>query len=143
MAIVWQTECSCHPFPLSLWSSAALSACVSEKKHAFDSWFGPKCCFLSCSVGILLKKVNLVCMCVFYLHRNLWCWPLFCVALFCVFLLWKTMNSALSQCYHGVKEATKRFEWHFYGPIRRLLHYLVSVSSWWPFVARMALPVIL
>lgn len=37
------------------------------------------------------KKVNLVvCICVFYLHRNFWCWPLFCVALFCLFLLWKT-----------------------------------------------------
>lgn len=37
---------------------------VSLKNHAFDSWFGPKCCFLSCSVGILLKKKSKPC-CVY------------------------------------------------------------------------------
>lgn len=109
---------------------------VSLKNHAFDSWFGPKCCFVSCSVGILLekkrKKRNLVvCTCVFYLHRNFWC----ChssVLLYFVFLFTEkqtvfnelSIESWLPWRQRNRKEFRMTRSW-----TRRLLHHLVPVSS--------------
>lgn len=67
----------CNIWPLFGKSSAAASLflfhcgpvlpclLVSLKNHAFDSWYGPKCCFLSCSVAILLEKKKSKPSCVY------------------------------------------------------------------------------